>query len=208
LFKRLNFRQPIAYEDPSIHKSSEAKKLNAWKQKRKVMRRYDVTADMYDRRYAEEQEAKYLAAWNFVTTEGSVLDVGCGAGLLFSQVAEKADCLVGIDISKRLLFRGKPRAQEFKNVHLVQADADYLPFKGGVFHMVVTFTLLQNMPKPSTTLHEILRVANDKATIVVTGLKKAFSLDIFQELLSDVGLHLVSMIDNDVLKCYVAVTSN
>jgi hypothetical protein len=40
---------------------------------------------------------------------------------------------------------------------------------------------------------------------VVTGLKKAFSLEAFRELLQRAGLHPVSMSDDEVLKCYVAV---
>jgi ubiquinone/menaquinone biosynthesis C-methylase UbiE len=89
---------------------------------------------------------------------------------------------------------------------LVQADADHMPFKKNHFSVVFAFTVLQNMPKPLETLNEIKRVAKPEASIVVTGLKKAFSLEAFRTLLESAGLRLVSLEDADALKCYVAAT--
>lgn len=172
------------------------------------MRRYDLTAEMYDVRYAEEQAAKYKIAMERlnITSNSSVLDVGCGTGLLFSHVASEAHAVVGVDISGKLLLQAKKHARDFRNIHLVQADADHLPFQAAHFSVVFAFTVLQNMPKPLETLSEIKRSAERGASIVVTGLKKAFSSESFSALLQNAGLHLVSLEDADALKCYVAVT--
>jgi ubiquinone/menaquinone biosynthesis C-methylase UbiE len=157
-------------------------------------------------RYAEEQEAKYKTALGDLNATGTILDVGCGTGLLFSHVAAEAERLVGVDVSRKLLFEARKRAREFRTVHLVQADADHLPFRNAYFSVIFAFTVLQNMPKPSETLAEIRRTANHDASIVVTGLKKTFSLDAFGGLLRQAGLRLVSVKDDDVLKCYVAIS--
>jgi ubiquinone/menaquinone biosynthesis C-methylase UbiE len=182
--------------------------VNKWNQKRKTMRRYDLTAEMYERRYAEEQAAKYKAALEHlnITRNSRVLDVGCGTGLFFNQVAAETRTVVGVDISRKLLLQAQERGHQFQNVHLVQADADHLPFKNNYFNVVFAFTVLQNMPKPLETLSEIKRNVGRDAPIVVTGLKKAFSLEAFQALLKDAGLRIVSLADADALKCYVAVT--
>jgi demethylmenaquinone methyltransferase/2-methoxy-6-polyprenyl-1,4-benzoquinol methylase len=182
--------------------------LSKWGQKRKVMRRYDLTAQIYDVRYAEEQEAKYKKALEClnVASNSLILDVGCGTGLLFSHVAAEAQTVVGMDVSRKLLIQARERTREFRNVHVVQADADHMPFKNDYFSVVFAFTVLQNMPKPLETLKEIKRTAKHDASIVVTGLKKAFSLEAFRELLQHTGLHIVSLKDDDVLKCYVAVS--
>jgi ubiquinone/menaquinone biosynthesis C-methylase UbiE len=182
--------------------------VNKWNQKRKIMRRYDLTAEMYDVRYAEEQAVKYQAALKHlnIARNSSVLDVGCGTGLLFSHVAAEAQTVVGVDISGKLLLQAKERTRDCRNVHLVQADADHLPFKDNYFNVVFAFTVLQNMPKPLETLSEIKRNAKRDASIAVSGLKKAFSLEAFRELLQNAGLQLVFLEDADVLKCYVAVT--
>jgi len=182
--------------------------VNKWDQKRRTMRRYDLTAEMYDARYAEEQVAKYKAALARlkITRNSRVLDVGCGTGLLFSQVAAEAQTVVGVDVSGKLLLQAKERSRVFRNVYLVQADADHLPFKNDHFSTVFAFTVLQNMPQPLKTLSEINRIAERGASVVVTGLKKAFSLATFSTLLQNAGLQVVSLEDADALKCYIAVT--
>ena len=74
--------------------------MASWKDKRKVMQRYDLTAQMYDERYAEEQETKYRVSLENLNVTGCVvLDVGCGSGLFFSHVAAQASMVVGVDIS-------------------------------------------------------------------------------------------------------------
>jgi ubiquinone/menaquinone biosynthesis C-methylase UbiE len=164
---------------------------------------------MYDVRYGEEQEAKYKAAMEglHVSNRSLVVDVGCGTGLFFAHVAEKANMVVGVDISSKLLAKAKERARNFCNVHLVLGDADHLPFKKHAFTVASAFTLLQNMPKPLITLKEIKRTMKPKGLVVVTGLKKAFSLTAFAELLKNAGLSLISVRDDDSLKCYVAFGS-
>jgi ubiquinone/menaquinone biosynthesis C-methylase UbiE len=180
--------------------------VSKWKQKRSVMRRYDLTAHLYEVRYAEEQEAKYKIALKNLNATGTILDVGCGTGLLFTNVATQAEAVVGADVSRKLLLQARKRARKLHGVHLVQTDADHLPFKNACFNVVFAFTVLQNMPKPSETLMEIRRTTKHDALIVVTGLKKAFSLEAFGGLLQQAGLRVVSLKDDDALKCYVAVS--
>jgi ubiquinone/menaquinone biosynthesis C-methylase UbiE len=182
--------------------------VSEWKQKRRVMRLYDLTAHLYDMRYSEEQEAKYKIALGNLDSnvKGTALDVGCGTGLLFSHVAATAERVVGVDVSRKLLFEARKRARKFRIIHLVQADADHLPFRNACFNVVFAFTVLQNMPHPKETLVEITRTANHEASIVATGLKKIFSLETFGELLQQAGLRVVSIKDDDVSKCYVAIS--
>ena len=170
-----------------------------------VRRRYDLTAGMYDARYAEEQEAKYHAALTSMKPAGLVLDVGCGTGLLFSHVASQSEQVVGVDISKKLLLQVKERVDKPRNAELVQADADHLPFKNDLFNAVFAFTVLQNMPKPNETLMEIRRSAAQGSCVVVTGLKKVFSTEALTNLLHEARFHVVSVKDEGNLKCYVAL---
>ena len=181
--------------------------MNKWNQKRKIMQRYDLTAEMYEMRYADEQAIKYKAALKSLNINGEsrVLDVGCGTGLLFRQVT-KAQIIVGVDSSSKLLLQAKEDARKFRNVNLVQADADHLPFISNYFNVVFAFTVLQNRPNPPETLSEIKRNATGGASVVVTGLKKAFPLETFQVLLLNAGLQVISLENADPMKCYVAVT--
>jgi ubiquinone/menaquinone biosynthesis C-methylase UbiE len=176
----------------------------AWRSKRKVMHAYDVTAEMYDERYSDEQHRKYQRALEEVDVLGAaVLDVGCGSGLFFIEIAEKAKSVVGVDVSKKLLLKAREHA--VGNVFVVQADADHLPFRDGFFDAVFSFTVLQNMPKPAVTLLELKRVAVQGGKIAVTGLKKAFPLKIFMDLAEGSGMQLAAFVDEEEINCYIAV---
>ncbi len=170
------------------------------------MKRYDLTAHIYDMQYAEEQAAKIGAAMKNVNMEkyGLALDAGCGTGLLFSYVADNAETTVGIDISRKILLQAKRRTENFPNVRLIWADADYMPLKENIFSYIFAVTLIQNTPNPVKTLNEIKRVAREDAVIVVTGLKRTFTLEGFEKLLLEAALHIVALRDEG-LQCYVAV---
>ncbi len=177
-----------------------------WREKRKIMQSYDVTAEMYDERYAEEQHRKYKKALENVNVDSkAVLDVGCGSGLFFNQIADNTCITVGVDISHKLLLKAKEHANAFQNSFILQADADHLPFRDGFFGAVFAFTVLQNMPKPSETLSELKRVTKKDGMLVVTGLKKAFLLEKFLDVLEDSGFKVVAFVDEDAVNCYVAV---
>ena len=172
------------------------------------MKRYDLIAKMYNERYSEEQQSKYNAALSLMhfSKNRFVLDVGCGTGLFFNCIAARVRFVVGADLSRRLLLKANEYVKKFDNVHLVCADADYLPFSKNYFDAIFAFTLFQNLPKPILALKEILRVAKPAGFVVITGLKKVFSLSSFKELLCSAGIYPFKFIDEDYLKCYIAIS--
>jgi ubiquinone/menaquinone biosynthesis C-methylase UbiE len=180
--------------------------MNEWAKKRSVMRRYNLTAHIYDMRYAEEQTAKIKAALEDLSIEkrSLILDAGCGTGILFDYVVNEAETLVGLDISKKILLQAKKCVKNSKNTYLVLADVDNMPLKEKVFDYVFAVTMLQNTPKPVKTLNEFQRVAKDNATIVVTGMKKVFTMESFRKTLNDARLRMVDL-KEEGLKCFVAI---
>lgn len=178
----------------------------AWRSKRKVMHAYNVTAEIYDGRYSLEQHRKYRKALeNVDVSDVNVLDVGCGSGLFFDEVTDKASMVVGVDVSKKLLIKATRRVA--KNMHVLQADADHLPFKDGAFQAAFSFTVLQNLPKPQRTLQEIRRVTGKGCKIAITGLKKAFPQTAFHDLVERSGMQTEVFYDVDEINCYIAVLS-
>lgn len=176
-----------------------------WKQKRKSIRHYDQTAPTYDSQYQEEQEAKITAAFENLRLDSNavILDLGCGTGIFFSHVAENAKLIMGIDTS--LAFLKQARAKTARNAHIIRADADHQPFKADTFSHTFAFTLIQNTPNPLETLEELKRTARLNATIVITGLKKHFTLENFTQLLRKTDLEILSLITDDTLKDYIAI---
>ncbi len=184
--------------------------MSAWDQKRKVMRHYSRIASTYDLQYTEEQEEKMSVALSDVHLgrDSLILDLGCGTGLLLNHLGNSVRLLAGIDISRDILKEAKKRADQLKNVALLCADADYTPFRNQIFHAVFAITLLQNTPNPTRTLEEVKRIARKNASIILTALKKEFTLDATEQLLRKVGLSVETMNTDNSLKGYIIVCKN
>lgn len=178
-----------------------------WNKKREVMRNYDHLATVYDAQYAGEQNEKMKTALRSVhiKDDGYVLDLGCGTGLLFEHIGNRAKLLVGLDVSTKILKAAKNRGKRFPNVVILRADADLTPFPNDIFDAVFAITLLQNMPDPLSTLQEMRRISKHHAFIAITGLKKEFTLDAFVRLLNEADLMVSVMKTNNQLKGYVAI---
>ncbi len=174
--------------------------------KHEAMHHYDSSASVYDAQYAEEQNAKMEAALNSINInkDSFVLDAGCGTGLLLKYI-KSAKLIVALDISLKILKKAKKRMKQLPKAAVIRADADFMPFQKNVFDATFAITLLQNMPDPLVTLHEIKRVSKDQATIVITGLKKKFSQETFVKLLLKAGLHLAIMRTNSQINETIAI---
>lgn len=193
----------------TVSRSSLMRRNEYWRLKWRILRHYDRIAKIYDRLYGGEQESKIREALRSISLDSSniVLDVGCGIGLLFNYISGLVDVIVGVDISleslKIALDLVKKRG--FSSIELVRADADFLPFRNEVFDRVFAITLLQNMPNPLLTLHEILRVAKADSEIVVSGLKKFFSEEGFLEILSKSSVNFSIVKVDGAVKDHIAV---
>jgi len=177
-----------------------------WKQKRQHMRHYNYTAYIYNTRYTEEQNLKIKTALENIELEGqsSILDLGCGTGLLFPKIQKTVKTIVGLDISKGMLKEITPYIKRSPNIHLILADADHTPLRDNYFDTVFAITLLQNMPTPVKTLQETKRITKPNATIIITGLKKHFTKHSFTKLLENAKLKTKPTKRNDKLKCHTS----
>ena len=197
--------QPNILEGFYVNKSSEVFDVPAWNEKCRVKNCYDLTSNMYNMRYSDEQKIKYKRALLKVklSCDSIVLDVGCGSGLLFSYLVSKVQSIIGVDVSIELLRKAKEKNKS--NIYLIQADADNLPLQNNKMDIVFAFTMLQNMPLPLKTIQEIILATKSEGQIIITGLKKFFPLKKFKEILEESGLKIVTIENGSDLKCYVAI---
>ena len=135
-----------------------------------------MAADTYDDRYISEQSKKYMAVLDKIDLQypSVILDLGCGTGLLIEKVKQRASYLVGIDFSRAMLAKARDKNKHFNNISFICGDSDFLPIREDVFNTVFSFTLLQNIPDPTRTLKEIIRVAKPQTLIVISALKKNY----------------------------------
>ena len=95
--------------------------------------------------------------------KGSVLDVGCGDGLLLEHLKRRGLAVSGIDISAVAL-----RICAERGLDCVQGDiSERLPFEDGAFDSVLLIDVLEHLFQPLEVLKEAARVARKHVFISV-----------------------------------------
>jgi len=158
--------------------------------KLELMRRYDETVEIYDKRYREIQHLKYHTAMKSLPPNARrILDLGCGTGMFLKELSRHAEFVAGIDASLEMLRMANVRRGK---AALVLADADQLPFADGSFDAVVSVTLLQNMPDPAVTIKEVARVLRPGGRAILTTLKRKHSQKDLEGWVRKVGMRLIN----------------
>ncbi|MEK7383007.1 MAG: methyltransferase domain-containing protein [Elusimicrobiota bacterium] len=96
----------------------------------------------------------------------SVLDLGCGAGHLLSELSARR--LVGVDLSQAMLAQAGRRLRGRPEIELLKADAESLPFAADSFDRVACSEVLEHVLSPERVIAEIHRVSRPGARIVFT----------------------------------------
>jgi SAM-dependent methyltransferase len=102
-------------------------------------------------------------------TPGSVVDVGCGEGVLTERWARQLGDrpVVGVDLADPKLA-GEWSARERPNLSFTTIDGDgRLPFDDGEFELAAAIEVLEHVPDPRATLTEMARVASRNLLVSV-----------------------------------------
>ncbi|MFN8173610.1 MAG: class I SAM-dependent methyltransferase [Solirubrobacteraceae bacterium] len=92
---------------------------------------------------------------------GSVLDVGCGEGVLTEQWADRLGDgrIVGIDLEdEKLAAEWAKRSRDNLSYRVMKAEN--LPFSDGEFELAAAIEVLEHVPDPEHTVAEMARVAS------------------------------------------------
>jgi len=98
----------------------------------------------------------------------SVLDVGCGEGVLTVEWAERLENgrVVGIDLEDPKL-RAEWARRERPNLEFRAEEATRLSFADGEFDLAAAIEVLEHVPDPEATLAEMARVASGHLLVSV-----------------------------------------
>jgi 2-polyprenyl-3-methyl-5-hydroxy-6-metoxy-1,4-benzoquinol methylase len=98
----------------------------------------------------------------------SILDVGCGEGVLTEQWADKLGSgrIVGIDLDDPKL-KAEWQKRQRANLEYRVEDATNLSFGDGEFDLAAAIEVLEHVPDPERTVSEMARVAKDWVLVSV-----------------------------------------
>jgi 2-polyprenyl-3-methyl-5-hydroxy-6-metoxy-1,4-benzoquinol methylase len=99
---------------------------------------------------------------------GSILDIGCGEGVLTEQWADRVDGgrVVGLDLEDpKLATEWAKRGRS--NLEYQVGDATRMPFADGEFELVAAIEALEHIPGPEQVVAEMARVASSHLLVSV-----------------------------------------
>ena len=123
-----------------------------------------------ERRAALQREraaalAERLDHWLQVTGEERALDVGAGAGAFAFAIAPRVREVIAVELDEALAARA--RADAPRNVEVVVADGEHLPFERASFDLAGTLRVLHHTPRPELLVAELARVTRPGGTILI-----------------------------------------
>jgi SAM-dependent methyltransferase len=113
---------------------------------------------------------------------GKLLELGCGLGHMLGLLQDDFQC-VGIDIDEYPVEQTRlhaPRAQAF-----VQNADDLSIFKDGEFSAVVALHLVEHLPNPAHTIHEVQRILSKDGIFLFATPNPGYSLRRFKDPATD-----------------------
>ncbi len=109
-------------------------KQTAWKIFSDLYSSYDWVLD-YFTLFQDRYWKRWLLAKASLSSDDSVLDIGCGTGVLEEKFVKEAN-IVGLDLSSKML--GIANSKHIKNFGLFWGDAEKLPFASESFDKVLS----------------------------------------------------------------------
>lgn len=108
------------------------------------------------------QVAAYqLAVRKYIQPGDRVLDVGFGLCYGMAMMAEKAERLVGIEIDRRAVSRGKKLVKEVPQIIAVKHyDGRTIPYDDNSFDVATCVDVLEHVPDYVAFLQEMVRVSS------------------------------------------------
>lgn len=136
---------------------------------------FDYQAKNYDTSaYSKHAKKLYPYMLNEIIHSfgNTVLDLGCGTGLLMDQVISEDHTrrVTGIDLSSKMIKVAKKRIKEKGT--LIIGDSEKLPFDDHSFDIVYCNDSFHHYPDPKKVIIEVQRVLKDGGVFIIGDIYK------------------------------------
>jgi len=145
------------------------------RERQRLVKYYDASAQLLDekKRRCRLDEAETRQILESVGRSESLLDVGCGTGVLLKRAHSRLR--VGVDLSISMLKIAKRRLSGAEETLLVLADGCLLPFKDDSFERVACQDVISHLRDPAEMASEMVRVCRPRGRLAVTFQKKTLA---------------------------------
>ncbi|MBN1636130.1 MAG: class I SAM-dependent methyltransferase [Deltaproteobacteria bacterium] len=129
---------------------------------------YSLLTEIPGSKASNEQLRRMLTRYYFGSQlcEGkSVLEVACGAGQGLNYLGREARFVIGGDYDCSLL--NIARSQYGKKIPLCRLDGHFLPFRDGVFDVVILFEAIYYLHEPDKFISECKRILKFNGEVLI-----------------------------------------
>lgn len=135
----------------------------------RIVDQFTRQAATFAQRHAHADPLERMLRMAGVTADDTVLDLGCGPGIVACAFAQAAHHVTGLDLAPAMLERAKARQVErsLANMTWTCGDVTSLPFADNSFSIVVTRYTFHHFLAPAAVLAEMVRVCCPGGRVVV-----------------------------------------
>jgi len=139
--------------------------------------RHDILCDVVSRYTRREHLSRYEYVLEYINTDKTVLDIGCGMGYGSYLLASKAKKVKGIDISKEAIEYAR-RTYKRNNLDFYLLDIQNIKKFQNRFDVVVAFEVIEHLKKENQVrfINHIYEILRRRGILFISTPNKFFSL--------------------------------
>ncbi|MCP4220185.1 MAG: metalloregulator ArsR/SmtB family transcription factor, partial [bacterium] len=102
----------------------------------------------------------------------TIVDLGCGTGDLLADLKPKAQQLIGVEKSPRMLETARARFADDTKIRLRMGELEHLPLREGEANLAVINMVLHHLREPAKAIREVHRILKAGDAFIIVDLVK------------------------------------
>jgi 2-polyprenyl-6-hydroxyphenyl methylase/3-demethylubiquinone-9 3-methyltransferase len=152
---------------------------------------FDLANRIRNTQFFAKAETKAKAPWVLekikkqgLPSDGRILDISCGTGLLSNALASEGFHVTGVDLSPEKLRQAQIQ-DTTGSVRYIVANPSCLPFTPGTFDVVTAMDFWQREKNPEQIINEVSRVLKPGGLFFYHSFNRNFISEIFATKIAD-----------------------